>query len=182
MRSWIFTLVTFTFCMSLLSCEESLPTRNEPENLIVGDFRLNSYRINVCASTSSPMIYKAFSVGIKNIFDETLQNSMKISVDLTLWTKYWPDVKRNIHFEKINPNEIITIDPGTTYWIDIEWDHKDDNGNYIWDAVRPAVNLSKWGNEIEFYVSGTIQVFSNVQSIPTEEFEFTLLYVLNEKC
>ena len=132
-----------------LGCEEMLPPHEEPTSVVTGVIQPLTLRIGVCGSNMLPGGPLLLNVGMKNVFDETLQNTKTVKVSLNVWLKLNPSVIKTIIFEMQNPEEIITIDPGEIYWIRLEWDHTDLYGDYAWQNIIPPDSLTPYGTEIE---------------------------------
>jgi len=170
----------FFISVLLLNCEEQLPPRNEPTNVFAGLIQVESKRIGICTD-GQPQFPLKIMVGIKNVFDETLENTTSIKITLSIWLKKWPTVRNTITYELINPETTITIDPEEIYWVPLEWNHRDFEGNYVWLSLGlPALTAS--GYTLEFKAAGTIQIFTNITAVPTIEAEFPIVYYANSKC
>ena len=170
-----------TLLLSSSQCDESLPPLDVPEDPVVGLVRLNSIRIGVADSTGTPNRPMNLSVGVMNDFDETLQNTRLIKVALNIWVQSTPAVRNTLYFTEAETEELLTLDPGEELWIDIEWDHRDENNAFLWNSMNPPLSITKHGASVEICGEGQIQVFRNLKPVPIRESCFSIEYFIEEK-
>ncbi len=175
-------MILFLLMLTMVRCEEKLPVWEQPEKLVIGVIQPYTVRSPICASNREPRDPLLINIGVVNNFDETLEGAKYIRIKLTIWLRYHPSIKRTFSFESINPNDLITIDAGQTYWIRLQWDHRENDGNYIWSTPTFAPEITIWGYQMEFKAMGTIQIFENIQSTDAEEIDFTVQYFSDDKC
>ncbi|MEE4312788.1 MAG: hypothetical protein V2J62_13075 [candidate division KSB1 bacterium] len=162
-------------------CNETLPPLDVPEDPVLGLVRLNSIRIGVADSTGTPNSPMNLSVGVINDFDETLQNTRSIKVELNIWVQSTPAVRNTLYLSETETEELLTLDPGEEFWIDIEWDHRDENNTFLWNSINPPLTITKHGASVEICSEGHIQVFRNLKPVHIQESCFSLEYFIEEK-
>lgn len=176
--------ILFIILLNILfiTCNETLPPRELPENIIDAYTYSGATRYAVCSSNSRPFEPYEFNIAFQNMFDETLQNYKYISVELYVSCAYWPEERSVITYIDTSSTDMITIDPHEIYHLKVDWDHKNIDNKYIYQSITPRPNITKSGYEIKFKVSGKIQLFKNLEPVNIKERDFKIIYFLDEHC
>lgn len=175
-----YLLVNIIILVALVGCEEKLPPRVEPTNVLVGVLECKTKRTGICTN-GLPQFDMTLMVGVRNDFDETLEGAKHVKINLSISSFYEPSIRQTVTFESSSTTEFLRIDPGATLWFELKWDHRDGQGNLIWKALKlPSIDAV--GQEVKFRAIATIQVFEKIQTVPTSEQKFSVVYFLNPKC
>ena len=185
--------VFFTVTVFTTSCEESLPTREEiPVQIFEAIFQtadsgttFTATRdpINIHTPHPPPIVYQ---LQLINIFDETLQGlADSINGSFEIWLDGDPSVGITFLLSQSNefppigtPSQIdsayITLDPGDTFFVEIEWPHETDDSVKMWDYF----NLQN-GDELDtlFNALAQIQLFPGIPHIITNIFTIRVFYI-----
>ncbi len=168
-----------------ISCQESLPPRNDPSTLVVGVVR-GSYVYQPLENDVH------FTIGLVNIFDETLQDTADLHGALLLTLLRKPSVTRvlSVSADSLLPYQsgynpithVLTLNPGDTVWMRARWDMKDDRGrdlvaeefHLLPDPTCPGRGISY---EEDFLVAGYVQVFFHHAQVRLTPAYLRLCYV-----
>ena len=185
-----FALTVFT-----VSCEESLPTREEiPVQLFETIFQtadsgttftFTRDPVNIHTEHPPPILYQ---LQLINIFDETLQGlADSINGTFEIWLEEDPTVGKTFALSQISelppigiPSQIdssyITLDPGDTFYVEIAWFHETEKSIKMWEyfGLIAGDTLSVKINAI-----AKIQLFQDTPHIITEIFILRAVYIKN---
>jgi len=175
------------FCISLIilfffaGCEEKLPERIEPKKIVVGKLKLandNPY-VTIRWGLTAPYL-TTFQLGVQNVFDETLDSYADIEAKLDLFLIDSSRVIRTLEYRNLNVDEVITIDRGETYWVNMVWDQYDNTGRPLYQYINPQTDTvyhSTLSDTLEFKASGEIKVYSSVAKV-NAEMDFQVRFII----
>ena len=126
--------------LTLLCCDEELPPRGDPDNLITS--KLVAQYNGAPNNTSILSNGYDFYVTIKNNYDETLQGYGLFGGGLEIIWEENPNYRKTVHFDKsmimdtrrykYDPVEnIVTMDPGDELTFFYRWDFVTDDGDTL---------------------------------------------------
>ena len=177
MKSRILLLILVA---SLLACEESLPTRQEPQN------PLAITNVIYAQGMYSTGPFMEFLFLITNNYEETFQAEVTVTGHVTVWWKKRPDTRitldlGNQHFvepSKIN-GKILTIDPGSFCTLKIYWYLQLENGASLLDLLDysdsvPSGGLIKSKPET-FVMEAGIKLFDQTGYLQSKPLTFTFV-------
>ena len=183
----------FTLTVLSMSCEESLPTREAtPVQLFETIFQTTDSGttftftrdpLNISTKHPPPIVYH---LQLINIFDETLQGlADSINGTFEIWLEEDPSVGKTFLLSQYSefppigiPSHIdssyITLDPGDTFYVEIEWFHETDNSVTMWDYF-----YLENGDErtVRINALAKIQLFPGTPHIITNIFKLSALYI-----
>ena len=162
------------FLTVLFSCEEKLPEKVEPTDLVTGKIRLandNPY-VTIRWGLTDPGL-TTFLLGVENKFDETLDGPMDIQSKIDIFLEEGDGLKliQTIQYNYKNPDRNITIDRGKTFWQTLVWNQFDKDNQPLWKYIDPqtdAVENSTLSIPLKLTAKGEFKVFTNVTKVKTE--------------
>lgn len=192
---WIYSIRIAFITISILnlSCEDDLPTREVvPIQLFETIFQtadsgttFTATRdpINIHTEHPPPIVYQ---LQLINIFDETLQGvADSINGTFEIWLENEPTVGKTFLISQMSEfppdgissqidSSILTLDPGDTFYVEIEWPHETDDSVKMWDYF----NLGN-GDELDtlFNALAKIQLFPGTPHIVTGIFVIRVFYL-----
>jgi len=181
-RIWVFLV-----CFLVSSCEETLPPREEPRNFLVATIGLNPGPVVIQDSTGSAR-EGSFVLELKNLFDEVLQDSALVQGTIEIWLKKDPSQRRLITCTEGDlSNNVVrfglaTLGVDSSAKLTKAWNHKTNEGVPFWSFGSLSPRISHGGvpycesDSLQFVARATIQLFRNVQPVPTQQIEFSLTY------
>ena len=162
------TELYWIFCILLLSgCDESLPTYQQPENLLTID------RIEITQGTFSADgdYLVIFFIYGKNQFDETFSDVVNIQGPVQIWNIEKPDLAATFSLNNSNfgPNtnlygNKLTIDPGEEFELRVTWDSHTDEGEDLagFFNMSPQTIASASSGARDFYVQVEVTLFEEL--------------------
>ena len=186
-------ILCFVFILTALSCEESLPPRDEvPVNLfeiligtVDGRTSYTATRDPEGINGRHPPDIK-FTLRFVNIFDESFQGSaFLINGTFDIWLAEDPTVGKTFlltkesEFPPVNSpsqinNGLLTLDPGETFYIEIHWEHEVEDSMKLWDYFRIENGEER---VVEINALAKIQLFPELPHITTEILEIEVKYI-----
>ena len=181
------------FIVITLGCEESLPPRDEvPVEAFETLFGTVDGRTAYTATRDPANIHGRhpppikFSLRLVNTFDETLQDfASSINGTLDIWLKEDPKVGKTFllteesEFPPIDSpshinNGLLTLDPGDTFYIEIHWQHENEDSVKLWDyfGMRNGQELL-----VEIRALAKIQLFPALPHVTTEILKIKIKYI-----
>lgn len=175
--------------IQLLSCDESLPTYREPDELFAAEMNVHfSYGPALGQIDSSLLIY----VNVRNVFDETFNANVQIdgSVDIELvrdpsFRKRFTLSAANIYSAtSYNPQtKILTLDAGDSLRFVVPWNFVDENGRdlrshifrYVADSFCDDLR-GVAGPEI-FIVRGRVKLFDRTGYVACNPLQVQVCHV-----
>lgn len=175
------------------SCEDPLPSRESTPvelfktNFQTADSDTTFYAtrdpVNISTPHPPPIVYQ---LQVINIFDETLRGlAVSINGTIEIWLEEDLSVgktfllSQSTEFPPIGiPSHIdsayITLDPGDTFYVEIEWPHETENGVKMWDYFS-----LKNGEERDVIINSIakIQLFPDTPIIITNIFTIKVIYM-----
>lgn len=180
-------LVVFSFS-SLLGCDETLPSRDEPEEYLQTQFYVEAGTV-ILRDTVAEGGAGSFVLRVKNVYEEVLQDSAHVEARVEVWLKGNPDQKA-IVVAKINSlvnNTIVrygvlTLPVNVEAFIEKQWKHQTDSQIPFWRFVPVRHLVNSRGerylesNPVSFVAKATVQLFKQRGIQRTGEVEFSLVY------
>jgi len=113
-------------CFLLPSCDESLPTRIEPQNTLeIGNVLINQ-------GTGPAGIFMSISIKVQNSYEETFDGAVDVKGNIRIWWKQRPEIEANL---PISRHIDLQLDPGESYFIDESWFLETDDGKYVLELL-----------------------------------------------
>lgn len=185
----MYFLLTVAIATLSLSCNESLPTHVNPNDLFRGETSVFFYAPkNSLAGSPQLWVYLV----IKNDFDEALQDTSALlgSIDISL--------DRDPHYHKtasldlsnllttdaFDPKtRLLTIGSGDTLALLYRWNFVDDNGIYLPDDVFHLQKDSQCPTRVfaspeSFTVKGSLRLYKSTAPINNPELHYVLSYFI----
>jgi len=170
-------------------CDESLPPRNDPVQVLQTSFRV-LYQGTVVMRDSLPLgLMGAFSSSVKNVYYEVLQDTERVRLDVEVWLKDQPAARATIHAtsddlvnNRLVRGYFLTLGIDTAAVVQKQWTHRTDAGIPFWNYATMFPDETGGGEPycvttpLTFAGRATVQAFKNVQPVKVPEFEFTLIY------
>ena len=185
-------ILCFIFILTALSCEESLPPRDEVAvetfKILLGtvDGETSYETIPNAVPGGNPQPIR-FSLRLLNIFDETFQGSASsINGTFDIWLADEPTVGKTILLNKNSEfppmdtpshidNDLLTLDPGDTLYMEIHWEHEVEGSVKLWDYFRMANGTEQ---SVGIRALAKIQLFPELPPITTEILKITVRYII----
>lgn len=172
------------FATFLLSCEESLPPRDDGAKVF--ETRVTSQYF-LAEFDNSLKIY----INVKNVFDETLEDRALFTGTLEIILVRNPEVKKTVTFSFENiitapsynrSTGVLTLDPGRSFVMGYSWDFKADSSISLPDSVfNYYTDGTCFGRKIAFQeevlIKGEIVIFKRAPLIVLPPTKFTFCYV-----
>ena len=177
----------------MLSCEESLPSREEtPVQLFETIFRSADGKANIALTRDPANIHTLhpppilFQLQLINKTDETLQGlADSINGSLEIWIESEPTVgqtfilSRDSEFPPTGApshieSELLTIDPGDTFYVEIGWFHQTEDSTKLWDYFNLEDGESK---TVKINALANIRLFSGSPVIVTAILKIGVTYM-----
>ena len=186
-------ILCFIFILTALSCEESLPPRDEvPVEAFKILFGTVDGRTSYTATRDTEGINGRHPPDIKftlrfvNIFDESFQGSaFLINGTFDIWLAEDPTVGKTFlltkesEFPPVNSpshinNGLLTLDPGDTFYMEIHWEHEVEDSVKLWDYFRMENDTERI---IDIRALAKIQIFPELPHITTEIIKIQIKYI-----
>ena len=182
------TLVALAVSVVSLSCEETLPLREEPTRFLEADMAALTgvviFRNDVAVTVAG-----SFFLTVKNLHDEVLQERALVEADIDVAMRNTPTNRVVVHADKddlvnswiLQANKI-TLAPDMAVQLIKQWDHRTVNGIPFWEYVRLTQKFTAHGEPylesepVNFVAKAEVQVFENVPREKTRQIEFSLIY------
>lgn len=190
MYKWSFSVLAIVvWALVLPGCDESLPPRSDPTNILQAALVPPSGFIVI--KDGMPVAYAGlFGASIKNIYTEALQKDADIQVLITVWLEKSSDAHRTIRLTAssltypILTGNLITLLPQDSARFVGWWDQRTDDGVPFW-SFGPLTSKAGANGEtylesepIGFVAQVSIQVFKNVQPRTCSPIHYTSTYRL----
>ena len=183
-------ILCFIFILTALSCDESLPSRDE---VAVETFKIllatadgeTSYE-TIPNTGRNPQPIR-FSLRLLNIFDETFQGSASsINGTFDIWLAEDTTVGKTFLITReseIPPmdspshidNDLLTLDPGDTLYMEIHWEHEVEGSEKLWDYFGMASGTER---SVGIRALAKVQLFPELPSITTDILKIQIKYII----
>ncbi len=183
-RLLVFSLFLFNF----LSCDESLPSRIEPEKFLRATYDVSSGVVEI-RDSQAVGLGGAFVISVRNINVEVLQDSEFARAEIEIWLRDIPaqkgiiiSTKRELTNPSLIVGGLITLRPNVTATFLKQWEHKTLAGKRFWEFVRLTPKVTPTGEPylesapVNFAASGTVQLFKGKAFERLTQIEFSLVY------
>ncbi len=164
-----------------LSCNETLPTYQEPTVLLDGKVDAYFERVGRDAIPQFTVLLR-----VRNIFDETLQGNKNLSGSLDIVSTRAPEYRKSANVGQGNAiypyllryqlTPTITIDSGDSLLFMFPWNLWDDNNIFVPNALFVYDSTNHIWLPEDFVISGTFQVFDKVGQVTIQPTHCTLNY------
>jgi len=165
----------------IIGCEEKLPVPVPPVDVAEGVLELTDDSVrdrfpNRGAASNGI----TFKVGIKNIFDETLEGLPYVNGTIKIWyvpgVTASPELVRNLDFHVEDTNDI-TVDVQKNVTVDVPWDQKNESGQGMWNKLEQK---QFYGGilfkPLHFKASARVKFFRNLPYYHSDTIHFTIQY------
>ena len=183
-------ILCFSFILTALSCEESLPSRDEVAvetfKILLGTVDGETSYETIPNTGRNPQPIR-FSLLLLNIFDETFQGSASsINGTFDIWLADEPKIgktillNKNSEFPPIDTpsqidNDLLTLDPGDTLYMEIHWEHEVEGSVKLWDYFRMANGTER---SVGIRALAKVQLFPELPPITTEILKIQIRYII----
>jgi hypothetical protein len=182
-------IIIVPLVFALWGCDESLPPRNDPVQVLQTSIRV-LYPGTVVIRDSLPLgLMGAFSSSVKNVYNEVLQDTERVRTDVEVWLKDLPAARATIHASSENlvnsrlvRGYFLTLGIDTAAVVQKQWTHRTDAGIPFWNYADMWPQMTMSGEfycesaPLRFVGRATVQAFKNAQPVKLPEFEFVLVY------
>ena len=174
--------------LATLSCDESLPPRDEPEKFLQATYSIATGTVEIRDS----MVFGlagGFVVSVKNINTEVLQDVEAARVELDVWLRDSADVrtkvvatKRELTDPSFVSGGLFTLRPNVSANFLKQWDHRTASGKPFWEYVPMTLKYDEHGNpyfetdSVRFVAKGKVQLFKTKAPELLPQIQFTLVY------
>ncbi len=167
--------------LSRFSCDESLPPHNEPGTLFNGA---------ISARYVSKNQTLLINLTVKNIFDETLQDTANLTGSIQIVMSGAPEFHRAITIDRsrltsrtqINPgSNVLTVNSGDSLTFSYQWDFTTDDNVRLPSDVFVKVPDTQFAGRfvslpVSFLLSASIQVFTRTSLVTLFPATFVFVY------
>ena len=183
-------ILCFIFILTALSCDESLPSRDEVAvetfKILLGTVDGETSYETIPNTGRNPQPIR-FSLLLLNIFDETFQGSASsINGTFDIWLADEPKIgktillNKNSEFPPIDTpsqidNDLLTLDPGDTLYMEIHWEHEVEGSVKLWDYFRMANGTER---SVGIRALAKVQLFPELPPITTEILKIQIRYII----
>jgi hypothetical protein len=170
-------------------CDESLPPRNDPEQVLQTSFQVVFPGTVVIRDSIPAGMPGAFSSSVKNVYREVLQDTQRVRLDVEVWLKDQPAARATIHAtanDLVSPwlvrGSLLTLGIDTAAVVQKQWSHRTDAGVPFWNYADMFPGVTMGGESycesasLRFVARATVQAFKNVQPTRLPEFEYDQVY------
>jgi len=175
----------------LAGCEESLPPRNEPQNFLDVTFQGEDGTVELRdGETLVSTTPGGFTVSVKNLYEEVLQDEEDINIDIDFWLAGNESISGTAHGDRsallfshmIQNGNLLTIEPQETALFHVQWDHAAEQFWKYTDLTFEVEHGSPF--DIYFFESGpitlaakgTARLFKTTGVLQLVEDQFTINY------
>jgi hypothetical protein len=175
--------------ITMVSCDESLPPREQPATVLVPSIEILNPPIIAIRDSLPTGTTGAFLVKVLNVYDEVLQDTARVRLDLEIWLKDHPEhravvaaTEEDLVNSRILSGRILTLGVDTAAIIQRQWDHRASDGVPFWRYVSTYPASTPSGvpfcesDTVTFRVKATVQLFNIVQPQILPEWEFRIVY------
>ena len=125
-----------SLCFLLSSCDESLPTRIVPQNI------LGIENVIINQGTGPAGIHVSIAVGVQNVYEETFYDVVDITGNIHIWQKQNPSIEANL---PISQHAKLQLKPGEKHFIYNFWLLETDDGQDIIELLDFSGNDARFG-------------------------------------
>ena len=174
----------------LLSCDEQLPTREDPPSILIPNISIEPGPAILEDSVNSGR-GGIINIDVTNIYDEVLQDTAQIRGTLEIWMRTDPTKRATVSFDERALQNIsslfrgiLTIRVNERIFFVHQWSHRTNEGEYFWRYVPVTLKVDSQGNSylesdtIYMAASASIQVFKKAQPIELPEIHYPMFYII----
>jgi hypothetical protein len=182
-------MVCLCLGVSALSCDESLPPRIEPANVVA--YGVSSSGASVVVTGGEVPTNATYSLTAMNRYDDVISDDARLNGSLTIRLKDKPEIGGSLSFSvndlltgRMLSGKTLTIEPGQILTLIRPWNHHTDAGVPLWQYLRLTRLITEKGkvyfrsDTTKLLVSGSLQIFEKVQAGRILQTEFPVVYTL----
>ncbi len=173
---------------SISGCDEPLPARNDPSNVLEPSVAFQEGIITV--SGGSLVGHNgSFDARLRNTYVEVLEGEPRIHGTLQVWLRDRPEKKATLPITALDlqnlsilSGTLVTLRPGMEARFYKQWSHKTDNGEWFWELVDTTQMVTADGtpyadsDSVNVVSQVTLQLFNRVPPRQSQLNEQTLFY------
>ncbi len=158
-------------CGAFLACEESLPSRDEPESYLSAT--LDTQQGFAVIQNGTPVGFGgAFLMTVRNQYDDVLSDSGSINGTLHVRMMSRPELSGTVHVSAANllnsdiyRRGILTLGVDTAAILLTQWSHRTDAGVPFWSYVNLTPGVTPGGvpylesDTVRYVIDGQVQIF-----------------------
>ncbi len=191
-------IANFTMMLSSLSCDETLPAREEPQKFLSAALNVQPLIVRVDIDSNAQPPYPevvsgtngSLQLSLISYYNEVLQDQAEVHGTIDVWLADRPDVRTTVtmtvaevDYPVFDPDGILTLIPGDSVHLAKQWSHIADNRQAFFRygplgrGFDPGSGRSYYESApVRYNAQATLQVFQNVQAEKTPIYEFSLVY------
>jgi hypothetical protein len=179
--------VLFVATLLLAGCDETLPTREVPEELLVSSLRADDAIFLVDSKDPSPG--GTFFASARNAHSEVLVDTARAQATIDVWMESKPQYHETVSADwrnLVNPailsGPLVVLTPDSAAVFRIQMTHRASDGTGFWTLVRstryqlPDGSFYVQTDPVYFRAKAGIQVFKNRVLLQTGEIRFSVVY------
>jgi hypothetical protein len=155
----------------LSTCDESLPPRVEPQRFLRAEYAFATGVVEIRDSVAVGL-GGAFTVSVRNLYAEVLQDSEAARVELDISLRDLPEqrgkavaTRRDLTDQSIVSRGLLTLLPNVDAIFLKQWEHRTSTGRRFWEFVRLTQKVTPRGepylesDPVNLVASGKVQLF-----------------------
>lgn len=180
--------IVSTLALLVSTCEESLPPRNEPQRFLQANYSVATGVVEI-RDSAAVGLGGAFTISVKNIYVEVLQDSEYARADIDVWLRDFSEqqgkvvsTKRELTDPSLVSGGQLTLRPNVTATFLKQWEHRTIGGRRFWDFVRLTLKSTPLGepylesDPVNFVATGRVQLFKTKGPERLPQIQFALVY------
>ena len=184
----LFALLPLLLSLGGMSCDESLPPRNDPPLVLAYSLAVHDGIVPVRNGLPGGLV-GGFESFARNVYTEVLSDTQRIQFKIDITMRDQPENQATVFVERENltnafllSGQILTLGLDTACHVYAYWDQRTNDGKPFWSFVKltPGVTLSGEpflaSDPIVVVVSASVQVFKKVQPYHFPPREYTFIY------
>ena len=185
-RLWILLLLLLS--LGGLSCDESLPPRNDPPQVLAYSLAVHDGIVPVRNGLPSGLV-GGFETFARNVYNEVLSDTQRIQFRIDITMRDQPENQATVIVDRQNltnafllSGQILTVGIDTACHLYAYWNQHTNEGKPFWSFVKSSPGRTSSGepylasDPIVVVVSASVQVFKKVQPYHFPPTEYTFVY------
>lgn len=186
MRS-VFAVVSVV-AVAFSTCDESLPPRVEPDVYLEAEYSVATGVVEI-RDSEAVGLGGAFTVSVKNVYVEVLQESERARAEIDVWLRAMPEqrgkviaTRRELTDPSIVYGGLLTLRPNARATFLKQWNHTTLGGRRLWEFVRLTQKYTPRGepylesDTVRLAASGKVQLFQARGITKLPYLAFNLIY------